>query len=71
MAPTYINAARARLDIGDRDGALENLSMAWAVAPQFARIHPMGREVFRVLSSLHRRSNPELLRLSKLSGISF
>ncbi|MGW6529825.1 helix-turn-helix domain-containing protein [Streptomyces venezuelae] len=69
VAPTYINAARAQLDTGDRDGALENLSIAWNVAPQFARIHPMGREVFRVLSSLHRRSNAELLRLSKLSGI--
>ncbi|WP_409237822.1 helix-turn-helix domain-containing protein [Streptomyces sp. PA5.6] len=69
VAPTYINAARAQLDTGDRDGALENLSIAWNVAPQFARIHPMGREVFRVLSSLHRRSNAELLRLSKLAGI--
>ncbi|MEU5426249.1 helix-turn-helix transcriptional regulator [Streptomyces olivoreticuli] len=69
VAPTYINAARAQLDIGDRDAALESLSIAWEVAPQFARIHPMGREVFRVVSSLHRRSNPELLRLSKLSGI--
>ncbi|QEU93532.1 helix-turn-helix domain-containing protein [Streptomyces kanamyceticus] len=69
VAPTYINAARAQLDTGDRDGALANLSTAWNVAPQFARIHPMGREVFRVLSSLHRRSNAELLKLSKLSGI--
>ncbi|MEU0986650.1 helix-turn-helix transcriptional regulator [Streptomyces sp. NPDC005953] len=68
-APTYINAARAQLDIGDRDGALANLSLAWAVAPQMARIHPMGREVFRVVSSLHRRSNAQILRLSKLSGI--
>lgn len=69
IAPTRINIARAQLDVGDRDGALENLSRAWDVAPQMARIHPMGREVFRVVTSLHRRSNPELLRLSKLSGI--
>lgn len=69
VAPTFISAARAQLDIGDRDGALENLSKAFDVAPQFARIHPMGREVLRVLSSLHRRSNPQLLKLSKLSGI--
>ncbi|MFD7018281.1 helix-turn-helix domain-containing protein [Streptomyces sp. NPDC059161] len=69
IAPTRINMARAQLDIGDRDGALENLTVAWDVAPQMARIHPMGREVFRVVSSLHRRSNPELLRLSRLSGI--
>ncbi|MDN5384444.1 helix-turn-helix transcriptional regulator [Streptomyces sp. LB8] len=69
VAPSYMNLARARLDVGDRDGSLEALSDAWAAAPQMARIHPMAREVFRVLSSLHRRSNPELLRLSKLSGI--
>ena len=69
VAPTYINTARAQLDVGDRDGALENLSIAWDVAPQLARIHPMGREVFRVLASLHRRSNPALLKLSKVSGV--
>ncbi|MCX5376165.1 helix-turn-helix domain-containing protein [Streptomyces sp. NBC_00091] len=69
IAPTRINLARAQLDVGDRDGALENLSVAWGVAPQLARIHPMGREVFRVLTSLHRRSNAKLLRLSKVSGI--
>ncbi|MFE9555440.1 helix-turn-helix domain-containing protein [Streptomyces sp. NPDC006703] len=69
IAPTHINYARAQLDLGDRDGALENLTTAWNVAPQMARIHPMGREVFRVLSSLHQRSNPQLLKLSKLSGI--
>ncbi|CAM5471629.1 hypothetical protein SABIM44S_02727 [Streptomyces abikoensis] len=61
--------ARAQLDVGDRDGALENLSRAWDVAPQMARIHPMGREVSRVVTSLHRRGNPECLRLSRLSGI--
>lgn len=71
IAPTHINTARAQLDVGDRDGALENLTVAAAVAPHLAKIHPMWREVFRVLSSLHRRSNPELLRLSKLSGIIF
>jgi transcriptional regulator with XRE-family HTH domain len=69
VAPTHINVARAQLDTGDRDGALKNLSIAWHAAPQMARIHPMGREVFRVLTSLHRRSNPQLLKLSKLSGI--
>ncbi|MFF0448488.1 hypothetical protein ACFYT4_19095 [Streptomyces sp. NPDC004609] len=68
-APTYINAARAKLDVGDRDGALEDLARAWDIAPQMARIHPMGREVFRVVSSLHRRSNPGLVKRPKLSGI--
>lgn len=69
VAPTHINAARAQLDIGDREGALESLGTAWEVAPQMARIHPMGQEVFRVLVSLHRRSNAQLIRLAKLSGI--
>ncbi|MEU9603654.1 helix-turn-helix transcriptional regulator [Streptomyces sp. NPDC048057] len=69
VAPTYISVARAQLDIGDRDGALKHLGIAWDTAPQMARIHPMGREVFRVLSSLHRRANPTLTRMSKLSGI--
>ncbi|MCX4399404.1 DNA-binding protein [Streptomyces sp. NBC_01767] len=32
VAPTRINAARAQLDLGDRDGALENLSRAFDVA---------------------------------------
>ncbi|MFH8749025.1 helix-turn-helix domain-containing protein [Streptomyces rimosus] len=70
VGPSKMNVARAQLDVGDRDGALESLSAAWDAAPQMARIHPTAREVFRVLSSLHRRSKPELLRLSKLSGIS-
>ncbi|MFD4483222.1 helix-turn-helix domain-containing protein [Streptomyces sp. NPDC058471] len=69
VAPTRINVARAQLDVGDRDGALESLVEAFDVAPQMARIHPMGRELLRVLSSLHRRSNPQLVRLSRLSGM--
>ena len=69
IAPTHINIACAQLDVGDRDGALDSLLMAWSVAPEMARIHPMGREVFRVVSSLHRRSNAKLTKLSKLSGI--
>lgn len=69
VAPTHINTARAKLDVGDRDGALDSLTEAWTVAPEMAKIHPMGREVFRVAASLHRRSNPKLMRLSELSGI--
>ncbi|MFD7548394.1 helix-turn-helix domain-containing protein [Streptomyces sp. NPDC059578] len=69
VAATRINLARAGLDVGDRDGALTNLRIAWETAPQMARMNPMGREVFRVVSSLHRRSNPELLRMAKLAGI--
>lgn len=69
VAATRINIARARLDVGDRDGALESLSAAYAAAPQMAKLNPMGREVLRVVSSLHLRSNPTLLRLAKLSGL--
>ncbi|MFJ5143321.1 helix-turn-helix domain-containing protein [Streptomyces sp. NPDC088707] len=69
VAPSRLNVARAHLDVGDREAALTNLSAAWEVAPQMARIHPTAREVLRVLSSLHRRSNPELLRLSNLAGM--
>ncbi|MGW4205938.1 helix-turn-helix domain-containing protein [Streptomyces sp. NPDC004726] len=69
VASTRINLARAQVDVGDRDGALTNMSAAYAAAPQMARLNPMGREVLRVLASLHRCSNPELVRLSKLSGI--
>ncbi|MFE7806278.1 helix-turn-helix domain-containing protein [Streptomyces sp. NPDC057430] len=69
VAPSKLNLARAHLDLGNREAALRNLSEAWEVAPQMARIHPMAREVFRVLASLHRRSNPELLRLSQMSGM--
>lgn len=69
VAPTYINAARAQLDTGDRDAALTSLDIAFTAAPQMARIHPMGREVMRVIASLHKRSNSQLMRLSRLSGI--
>ncbi|WP_079087117.1 helix-turn-helix domain-containing protein [Streptomyces silvensis] len=69
VAPTHINMARAYLDVGDRDSALESLGKAFEAAPQFARIHAMGREVFRVVSSLHKRSNARILKLSKVSGI--
>ncbi|MER5964937.1 helix-turn-helix transcriptional regulator [Streptomyces sp. NPDC002057] len=69
VAPSRLNVARAHLDVGDREAALANLSAAWEAAPQMARIHPTAREVFRVLASLHRRSNPELLRLSRIAGM--
>ena len=69
IAPTYVNIARAQLDVGERDAALLSLERAWTAAPEMARIHPMGREVFRVVSSLHRRSNERLVRLSAMSGI--
>ncbi|MEU3603019.1 helix-turn-helix transcriptional regulator [Streptomyces sp. NPDC006798] len=68
-AATRIDIARAQVDTGDRDGALASLGAAYEAAPQMARLNPMGREVLRVVASLHRRSNPRLLRLAKLSGV--
>jgi transcriptional regulator with XRE-family HTH domain len=65
IGPVHINTARARLDLGNRDGAQTSLVQAFDVAPQMAKIHPMSREVLRVLISLHRRSNPQLIKLAK------
>ncbi|NEA56923.1 helix-turn-helix transcriptional regulator [Streptomyces sp. SID13666] len=74
LAPTrighlHIDAARAHLAAGNRDGALESLLEARRVAPQMARIHPMAREVLRVLVSLHRRAKPELTTLARWAGL--
>lgn len=74
LAPTrighlHIDAARAHLASGDRDAALQALLRAREEAPQMARIHPMAREVLRVLVSLHRRSKPELTILAKWAGL--
>ncbi|MBB1245846.1 helix-turn-helix domain-containing protein [Streptomyces durbertensis] len=65
----HIDAARAHLATGDREEALRSLFRAREAAPQMARIHPMAREVLRVLVSLHRRSKPELTRLAKWAGL--
>ncbi len=60
LGPVHLNTARAHLDVGDRDSAQTSLVRAWDVAPQGAKIHPMSREVLRVLICLHRRSTPSL-----------
>jgi transcriptional regulator with XRE-family HTH domain len=69
LGPVHINTARAQLDLGDRDGAQTSLVQAWNVAPQMAKIHPMSREVLRVLIALHRRSNPQLVKLAQQAGL--
>ncbi len=69
IGPVHINTARARLDLGNRDGPQTSLVHAFNVAPQMAKIHPMSREVLRVLISLHRRSNPQLIKLAKQAGL--
>ncbi|GAB3006077.1 hypothetical protein GCM10023080_084660 [Streptomyces pseudoechinosporeus] len=58
VGPLYMNLDRSQLALGDRDFALESLEEAWDVAPEMARVHPTSQELMRVLTSLHRRSNP-------------
>lgn len=69
LGPVHINTARAQLDLGDRDGAQSSLVQAWDIAPQGVKIHPMWCEVLRVLISLHRRSNPQLVQLAQRAGL--
>lgn len=65
----YIDAARAKLALRDREGALHFLMEAWDVAPQKAKVHPTSQELLRVLISLHKRSNPTLVKLAKKAGV--
>jgi transcriptional regulator with XRE-family HTH domain len=69
IVDVHTSTARAHLDLGNRDGAQNSLVQAWNVAPQKAKVHPMSREVLRVLISLHRRSNPQLATLAKQAGL--
>jgi transcriptional regulator with XRE-family HTH domain len=69
IGPVHINTARAHLDLGDRDSAQTSLIQAWDIAPQMAKVHPMSREVLRILISLHRRGNPQLVVLAKRAGL--
>ncbi|WEB38785.1 helix-turn-helix domain-containing protein [Streptomyces yunnanensis] len=70
VGPMHLDTARARLALGDRDGALDSLESAWAVAPQLAKVHPTSQELFRVLISLHKRSNPRLNQIAKRAKVS-
>ncbi|MGH3872086.1 MAG: helix-turn-helix domain-containing protein [Pseudonocardiaceae bacterium] len=69
IVDVHTSTARAHLDLGNRDGAQTSLVQAFNVAPQKAKVHPMNREVLRVLISLHRRSNPQLIKLAKQAGL--
>lgn len=66
----YIDIARARLDTKDYSGAEEALEKAFEVSPQMTEIHPMAREVIRVLFVLHQRARPNLMAMAKRSGLS-
>ncbi|WP_229686928.1 transcriptional regulator [Longimycelium tulufanense] len=70
IGPLHMNVARAKLALRDRDGALESLVNAWDAAPQMAKVHPTSQELMRVLISLHKRSNPLLVKLAKKAGVS-
>lgn len=69
IVDVHTSTARAHLDLGNRDGAQTSLVRAFNIAPQKAKAHPMNREVLRVLISLHRRSNPQLIKLAKQAGL--
>ncbi|MFF2374818.1 helix-turn-helix domain-containing protein [Streptomyces xiamenensis] len=65
----FIDLARARLATKDLDGAEQALKAAFKVSPQMAEIHPMSREVLRVLFILHQRSRPDLMVMAKRTGL--
>lgn len=65
----YIDLARARLATKDLEGAEEALKRAFEVSPQMAEIHPMSREVLRVLFMMHQRGRPDLMAMAKRTGL--
>lgn len=67
----HVDAARAHLALGDRDAALAELRKGDEVAPQMVSVHPMAREVGRVLVSTARRSNPDLVEMALRLGVDF
>jgi len=69
VSALHMNVARAKLALGDRDGALGSLVNAWNSAPQMAKVQPTSQELLRVLISLHKRSNPTLTKLAKKAGL--
>lgn len=69
VGPLHMNIARAKLALGDRDGALASLADAWDAAPQMSKVHPTSRELMRVLISLHKRSNPVLTKLARKARV--
>ncbi|MGH3771484.1 MAG: helix-turn-helix domain-containing protein [Pseudonocardiaceae bacterium] len=69
LQSVHTSTARAQLDLGDREGAQSSLIKSFTVAPQKAKVHPMSLDVLRVLISLHRRSNPQLVQLARQAGL--
>ncbi|QXE37099.1 helix-turn-helix transcriptional regulator [Streptomyces sp. GMY02] len=65
----FIDLSRARLAVKDVSGAEEALKAAFRVSPQMAEIHPMSREVLRVLFVMHQRARPDLLTMAERAGL--
>jgi len=65
----HIDAARAHLALGDIDKAQAELQKGEQAAPEMVSVHPMAREVARVLVSSHRRSRPDLIDLAGRLGV--
>lgn len=65
----FIDLSRARLATKDLDGAEDALKQAFKVSPQMAEIHPMSREVLRVLFVMHQRTRPDLMLMAKRTGL--
>lgn len=65
----HIDVARARLAVGDVAGAEDSLRAAFKVAPEMTKLHPMSREVVRVLFVMHQRTRPDLMRMARRVGL--
>lgn len=65
----HIDVARARLAVGDVAGSEESLKTAFKVAPEMTEVHPMSREVLRVLFVMHQRTRPDLMAMAKRVGL--
>lgn len=63
-----IDAARAHLAVRKYEAAERALGQAFAVAPEMAAVHPMSREVIRVLFVLNQRARPRLLEMARRVG---
>ncbi|QKW50236.1 helix-turn-helix domain-containing protein [Streptomyces buecherae] len=64
-----IDAARAHLAVRGYEEAERALGQAFAVAPEMAAVHPMSREVIRVLFVLNQRTRPRLLEMARRVGL--
>ncbi|KNE83977.1 MULTISPECIES: helix-turn-helix domain-containing protein [Streptomyces] len=64
-----IDTARAHLALRNWGRAEEALRKSFQIAPQMTEIHPMSREVLRVLFVMHQRSKPELMTMAKRCGL--